>query len=164
MRKWTMTALLLASAGCGQEAAKPVAVATPNSFPAGDYEIASEITRLASSDRSVPATKLKQGDRQVTRACVGADGTPDPAMFVEAGDRCSVDSKYDRSGRVSVQYSCQRAGKGPLYVNADGNYKADSFDVMVTAATKFSGDGDYDLARRLTGKRVGACAATAAKG
>ena len=95
---------------------------------------------------------------------MAADGTPDPAMFVEAGDTCTVDSTYGRSGRVSVQYSCQRAGKGPLFVNADGNYKADSFDVMVTAATKFSGDGDYDLARRLTGKRVGACPAPAAKG
>jgi hypothetical protein len=164
MRKWAIAALLLASAGCGQEAAKPVAVETPKTFPAGDYEISSEVIKLASSDRSAPATKLKQGDKQVVHACVAADGTPDPAMFVEAGDTCTVDSAYGRSGRVSVQYSCQRAGKGPLFVNADGNYKADSFDVMVTAATKFSGAGDYDLARRLTGKRVGACPAPAAKG
>ena len=65
-------------------------------------------------------------------------------------------------------YRCNIAASAPArarcFVNADGNYKADSFDVMVTAATKFSGDGDYDLARRLTGKRVGACPAPAAKG
>lgn len=159
MRKWMIATLLLASAGCGQEAAKPVAEETPATFPAGEYEIASEVIKLASTDQSVPATTLKKGDKQVTRACVAADGTPDPAMFVEAGDSCTVDSKYGRSGRMSVQYSCQRAAKGPIYVNADGNYKADSFDVMVTAATKFSGSGDYELARRLSGKRVGACPA-----
>lgn len=152
--------MMIAGLGaCGQEAAKPVAVETPATFPAGDYEIASEVIKLASTDQSVPATTLKKGDKQVTRACVAADGTPDPAMFVEPGDTCTVDSNYGRSGRMSVQYSCQRAAKGPLYVNADGNYKADSFDVMVTAATKFSGSGDYELARRLSGKRLGACPA-----
>ena len=55
---------------CGQEAAKPVAVETPRTFPAGDYEISSEVIKLASSDRSAPATKLKQGDKQVVHACV----------------------------------------------------------------------------------------------
>jgi hypothetical protein len=164
MRKWAVAALLLASAGCGQEAAKPVAAEAPTSFPAGEYEIASEVTRLASVDKSVPATRLKLGDKAVTRACVAGDGTPDPAMFVEAGDQCTVDNTYGRSGRVSVQYSCQRTGKGPIYVNADGNYKADSFEVLVTAASKFSGSGDYELARHLTAKRVGACPAGAAKG
>jgi hypothetical protein len=162
MRKLVISTLLLASAGCGQEAAQPVAAETPTTFPAGEYEISSEITKLASSDRSVPATRLKLGDKAVTRACVAADGTPDPAMFVEAGDKCTVDSTYARSGRVSVQYSCQRSGKGPLYVNADGNYKADGFEVLVTSASRFSGSGDYELTRHLAAKRIGACPAGAA--
>jgi hypothetical protein len=51
-----------------------------------------------------------------------------------------------------------------LFVNADGNYTADSFEILVNETTKFSGDGDYELARHLTGKRVGTCPAAAAKG
>ena len=92
------------------------------------------------------------------------DGTPDPAMFVEAGDTCSVTNSYGRSGRLSVQYSCQRAGKGELFTNADGNFTADGYEAIVISASTFPGDGDYDLTRRLVARRVGACPAGAAQG
>ena len=164
MRKLVMAALLLGCAGCSQEAAPPAAAEAPKTLAAGQYDIISEVTRLASSDHSVPATKLKLGDKATIRACVAADGTPDPAMFVEAGDTCTVDSSFGRSGRVSVQYSCQRRGQGPRAVNADGNYKADSFEILVTSASKFAGSGDYDLTRHLAAKRIGACPPSAAKG
>jgi hypothetical protein len=162
MRKMTALMMVAGLGACGQEAAKPVAVETPKAMVAGEYEIASEVTKLASADRSTPATSIKMGDKATLRACVAADGTPDPAMFVEAGDKCTVTNSYGRSGRLSVQYSCQRAGKGEVFTNADGNYTADGFEAIVIAATAFSGDGDYNLTRRLTAKRVGACPAAAA--
>lgn len=150
---------------CGQEAARaPVEPEAPKTFPAGEYEIVSEVTKLASSDQSVPATKLTMGAKETARACVAADGTPDAAMFVETGDTCTVDNSYGRSGRLSVQYSCQRPGKGTLYTNADGNFTADSFEAIVISSTKFAGTGDYDLTRRLTARRVGACPAAAPQG
>lgn len=148
-------------AGCGSEAPKPAAEAKAKTLSAGEYEVSSEVTKLASADKSTPATALKMGEKSVIRACVAADGKLDPAMFIEAGDTCTPQSSYMRSGRMSVQYQCSRPGRGNLYPAADGNFKADSFEAIVTAATQFSGDGDYSLVRKLTAKRVGDCPAKA---
>jgi hypothetical protein len=146
-------------AACGSEAPKPVEAATPKTLVAGDYEVSSEVTKLVSTDKTTPATSLKLGAKEVIRASVAADGTPDPKMFVEAGDKCTVTNSYARSGRLSVQYSCARAGKGDLYANADGNFSADGYQALVTAGSSFSGDGDYSLTRTLTARRVGNCPA-----
>jgi hypothetical protein len=153
------TVALTMLAGCGNKPPEPVEVAKPKTMVAGEYEVSSEVTKLASTDKSTPATRLKLGDKQVIRACVAADGTPDPKMFVEAGDKCTVTNSYARSGRLSVQYSCARAGKGELYANADGNFSADGYQALVTAGSSFSGDGDYSLTRTLTARRVGNCPA-----
>ena len=153
------TATLMMLAGCGNKAPEPVAVEKPKTMVAGEYEVSSEVTKLASTDKSTPATTLKLGDKDVIRACVAADGTPDPKMFVEDGDKCTVTNSYARSGRLSVQYSCSRAGKGELYANADGNFTADGYNALVTAGSSFAGDGDYSLTRTLTAKRVGNCPA-----
>jgi hypothetical protein len=150
--------LAVATAACGGEAPKP-AVEKPKTLVAGEYEVVREVTMLASADKSTPATKLKKGDKETIRACVAADGTPDPKMFAEAGDKCSVNNSYGRSGRLSVQYTCNRAGKGDINLNADGNFTADSFKVIVTAGSSFPGDGDYTLARMLDAKRLGECPA-----
>ena len=115
------------------------------------------MTKLASVDRR-PGDQAQDGRQgQTIRACVAADGTPDPAMFVEAGDTCTDLNTYLRSGRMSVQYNCTRAGKGELYPNVDGNYTADGYKALVTSRRPFPGDGDYTLTRMLTAKRVGDC-------
>ncbi len=158
MRITIIATLAWATAACGGEAPKP-AVEKPKTLVAGEYEVVSEVTMLASADKSTPATKLKMGDKQTIRACVAADGTPDPAMFVEAGDKCTVNNSYSRLGRLSVQYTCNRAGKGDVNLNADGNFTADGYEVLVTAGSSFPGDGDYNLTRKLTAKRLGACPA-----
>jgi hypothetical protein len=159
MRHLIAVTMIAALAACGGEAPKPAAVEKPKSLVAGEYEVMSEVTMLASADKTTPATKLKKGDKQTIRACVAADGTPDPKMFVEAGDKCSVNNSYGRSGRLSVQYTCNRAGKGDINLNADGNFTADSFKVIVTAGSSFPGDGDYTLTRMLNAKRLGECPA-----
>ena len=165
MRMMIIATLVAATAACGGEASKPAAVEKPKAMVAGEYEVLSEVTMLASADKSAPSTKLKQGDKQTIRACVAADGTPDPAMFVEAGDKCSVNNSYARSGRLSVQYTCNRAGKGDIDLNADGNFTADGYKVLVTGGSSFPGDGDYNLTRTLTARRIGDCPASAtAKG
>lgn len=143
--------------GCGSEAVKPAAAEKPKSLVPGEYEVVSEVTKLASTDQKTPATKLKMGGVETIRACVAADGTADPAMFIEQGDRCTVLSSFARAGRLSVQYDCKRDGTGDLYPNVDGNYTADGYKALVTVGTAFPGDGDYTLTRTLTAKRIGAC-------
>ena len=159
VRTLITAAALVLLGGCGDGAPPPAKVEKPKTMVAGDYEIVSEVTKLVSTDKSTPATPLKLGDKQVIRACVAADGTPDPAMFNEPGDTCSVTNHYARSGRLSVQYSCKRGTKGELYPNADGNYTADGYKALVTVGTSFSGEGDYALTRTLTARRVGDCPA-----
>lgn len=163
MRKLILASLVLAVTACSSEAPKPAEPESPAKMVAGEYEIVGEVTKLASADKSTPATKLKMGQKDIIRACVTADGTPDPAMFVEAGDSCTATNSYVRSGRLSVQYSCTREGKGTLFPNADGNFTADGYKAIVTVGTSFPGDGDYNLTRMLTAKRVGACPAAAPK-
>ncbi len=157
----TIAAASALLAACGSDAPKPVKVETPKTMVAGEYEVLSEVTKLASADKSTPATKLKMGGKETIRACVAADGIPDPAMFVEAGDACTATNSYVRSGRLSLQYSCNRPGKGELFFNADGNFTADGYKALVTAGSKFAGDGDYNLTRTLTARRVGDCPAGA---
>lgn len=150
-------AALLSS--CGSEPAKPPAAEKPRTLLAGEYEVVSEVTKLASTDRKTPATTLRMGGVETIRACVAADGTVDPAMFVERGDRCTVLNSFARSGRLSIQYDCTRAGTGALYPNVDGNYTDEGFKALVTVGTAFPGDGDYTLTRTLNARRIGACPA-----
>jgi hypothetical protein len=152
------TAALGLVTACGSEAPKPVAVEKAKKMLPGEYEITSEVTSVRSADKSTPATKAKVGDKSTYRGCVAADGTLDPAMFVDKGDKCSVTNTYVRSGRLSVQYQCSRPGHGSVYPNVDGNFTADGFEAVVNTGTAFSGDGDYQATRKLTAKRVGECA------
>ena len=145
--------------GCGSEAAKPAKAEKPKTLVAGEYEVVSEVTKLASVDKTTPATALRMGGVEMIRACVAADGTADQAMFVESGDACTVNNSFARAGRLSIQYSCQRVGKGAVYPNVDGNYTADGYKALVTVGTAFPGDGDYTLTRTLTARRIGACPA-----
>lgn len=154
---------VLALGACG-EAKKPEAPKpeTPRTLPAGEYELTTEVTKLVSADKSTPATKLKQGDKATKRGCVDDKGVPDMALFVEAGDKCTVMDSFTRAGRLSIQYECQRAGRGKIYPNLDGNTTADGFKAMVNAASSFPGDGDYQLRMDIVGKRVGNCPAAGA--
>ena len=79
-----------------------------------------------------------------------------PEVFAEGNETCNAIDNYMRNGRMSLQYQCTR-GSDQLSQLVDGNFKADSFEAKVTTATYFAGDGDYDLTRSFTGKRVGDC-------
>lgn len=159
MKQAMAIAALMALGACGSEPAPPPAKEKAQALEAGEYEVASEVTVLRSTDKSTPATSAKTGDKATTRACVAADGAIDPKMFVEAGDSCTVQNDYLRSGRLSIQYSCSRKGRGNLYPSVDGNFTADSFEAVVVSGTQFSGDGDYAMTRKLNAKRVGDCPA-----
>jgi hypothetical protein len=157
MMKYVMTAAALTLLSACGDPPKPVATEKAKTITAGEYEVTSEVTKLASADKSTPATIYKMGDKNVIRACIAADGALDPAMFIEKGDSCTAQSSYVRAGRLSVQYQCSRPDRGNVYPAADGNFTADGFEALVTVGTAFAGDGDYNLTQHLTAKRVGEC-------
>lgn len=153
----TAGAALIALASCAEDKPAPAAPEVPATLPAGLYQVDSEVTQLRSADKTTPATRMKLGDKTTMQACVAADGAPDMAMFVDAGDKCEVTNSYTRSGRISVQYQCSRKGRGSLYSAADGKYSADGFEALVNMSTSFSGAGDYQVTRRVTARRTGDC-------
>ena len=155
----TLALAACGSGGGGQEKAAE-AEAAPASLAAGLYEVSAEVTQLASTDNTTPATKLKQGDKLTTRACVSADGKPAPELLAENGDKCQVKSSYIRNGRMSAEMSCTRDGKsGSVMPAMNGSFSKDAFDGSVTTLTYFVDDGDYRMTRKLSAKRVGDCPA-----
>ena len=157
--KLTCTAALaLALAACGGEQKTGAVEKAPATLAAGLYEVNAEVLQLASTDQTTPATKLKQGDKQVIRACVAADGKPAPELLAEDGDDCTIKNSYIRNGRMSAQMSCTREGKnGPVMPAMMGSFKADSFEGEITTLTYFTGDGDYRMTRKISAKRIGDC-------
>ena len=151
-------------AACGGETQSPAQEAGGGRAEGGTLRSDSEVTQLASTDKTTPFTKLKQGDKQVIKACVAADGKPAPELFAEAeADKCEIKNSYIRHGRLSAQMSCKREGKrGEVMPAMMGSFKADSFEGEITALSYFIEDGDYRMTRKVSAKRVGDCPAAGA--
>ena len=150
-------AVLLAGCGGGDAPAKKEVAAK---LGAGLYEVKAEVTSLSPTDKVPAATSLKLAETVAARACVAADGAPDPALLAEAGDECTPQSNYIRNGRMSLQLVCKRA-KGNLFVTIDGKFAADGFDGNADTVTQFTTPGNYKMTRKLTATRVGDCPADA---
>jgi len=162
-----VSGLALALAACGGEKkdeAATAAAAIPAKLAGGLYEVSAEVTQLASTDNTTPAAKLKQGDKQVIKACVSAEGQPDAALLAEAeGDKCEIKNSYIRNGRMSAQMSCTREGQtGYVMPAMMGSYSADGFEGEINTLTYFVEKGDYRLTRKVTAKRLGDCPAEGA--
>jgi Protein of unknown function (DUF3617) len=150
-------------AACGGEKPAPVEEAAAKLTP-GLYEVSYDVITLASTDKSTPATKLKQGDKGVIKACVGADSKPAPELLAEEGDKCEIKNSYIRNGRMSAQMSCTREGtSGPVMPAMMGSFTADGFEGEISTLTYFVENGDYRLVREVTAKRVGDCPAAPAE-
>jgi hypothetical protein len=154
----SIAAATMMLAACGGEKPAPVEEA-PATLAGGLYELSSEVTLLASTDNTSPATKLKQGDKTVIKACV-ADGVPAPELLAEEGDKCEIKNSYIRNGRMSAQMSCTREGKsGPVMPAMMGSFKGDMFEGEISSMTYFVENGDYRMTRKISAKRVGDCPA-----
>jgi hypothetical protein len=150
-------ALALAACGGGKEQ-KPAAESAAATLTPGLYEMTSEVTQLASTDNTTPATKLKQGATFVTRACVADGGKPAPELLAEEGDKCEIKNSYIRNGRMSAQMSCTREGmSGQVMPAMMGSFKDGSFEGEITTMTYFIKEGDYRMKREVSAKRVGEC-------
>ena len=157
-----MLAVSLTLAGCS-EAPAPVAEdkAPPATFPAGEWEVSTLTETLKAADQSAPATIHKVGATLVAKVCAAPGPKPDPALFVETGDKCSTTTAYAKNGRVNLAYKCDRPGKGIVMPVIDGKYDADTFEVATAVGSYFTGLGDYVMTQRIKGKRLGDCAPAA---
>lgn len=167
MTKFALLAAAALVAGCSEE--KPADTGSeqvPAAINPGEYEVTTLVQSLRSTDQTEPATKAKADGKAYThRACIGTDGSVEPAMFSEAGDECRIDNAYARNGRLTLSLSCSRPdAPGTVAQSVSGTFAADGFDATVQTATYLAGAGDYALVRKMTGKRIGDCAPKDAKG
>lgn len=145
-------------AGCSEDAPVKQEETAAAKLSGGQYEASWKVTQVRSVDKSTPATNLKQDAAGTTTACIGADGTIDPALFAEDGDSCTQSNAYVRNGRMSMDLTCKRKGQsGEVRQSVSGTFKADSIDAEVSTTTYLSGFGDYAMSRAFTVKRVGEC-------
>ena len=149
-------------AACSESAPPPPKKERVNALKPGEYEIVAKVDALRSTDQTAPATQSKTGASKTSRICVPADGALDPATFTEAGETCTGADNYMRGGRMSLQYKCLRGGE-QLTQTVDGSFTADSFTGKVMTATYFQGNGDYEMTRTVTARRVGDCPAAPAQ-
>lgn len=163
MRQWILGASVLALASCGDTEAPVEAEAKAATLPAGEWEVNSTVQTLRSTDKTTPDVALKQGDTATSKVCIAEEGgKADLTALLPAGDKCKATSVYARNGRINAAYNCTRPGKpGQVMPAMDGKFTADTIEAVITTGTYFSGSGDYTLVQKITGKRVGDCAAAA---
>jgi hypothetical protein len=164
MRALIIVPLCLAAAcsGGGEENKAEEAAAA---MQAGQWEIASEVTAFRSTDKATPALKAAVGDKATAPACVeaGKEDKPPAEMFAGVGYECDYKDRYVRGGRINVSLECERdALEGKIQMTFEGNYKGDSFEGTANANSFLSGDGDFAMSTKVTGRRTGpTCAAPA---
>jgi hypothetical protein len=157
--------LALTACGGSETEAPTKAAAAPATMPAGEYEVTATVTSLVSTDKTPVPTFAKQGDVVTSRGCVGTDGLPAPELLAAKGDSCQLTNPYVRNGRMNFQLNCTRKGQGNVNVDVSGAYTAEGFTGTLTAASMFSGSGDYRLVQDLTARKVAdQCTAAGAAG
>lgn len=154
--------ILTGCSGGGNEGANNAVEERATALQPGEYELTMAVDSIRSTDNTTPASSLNQGSEAVTsRTCIGPDNQIDPAAFVESAESCTAGDTYMSGGRMSLQFRCNRPGKGMLSHLVDGKFTKDSFSGDVITTTIFSGSGDYELKRSVNAKRVGECTAEA---
>lgn len=154
--------LALALGGCGKE---EVVEEVPATLAAGLYELSAEVTDFGAVGEGAPVTNLKLGDKGILKACIAADGKPQPDLFAEQqGDDCNLFSSYVRNGRINAQLKCGKGDlPGSITHTMNGQFKADSFEGEIKTASYFRVGANYRMTRKVSAKRVGDCPAAPAE-
>jgi hypothetical protein len=167
MRCLIIVPLCLAAAcseGGTGEKAEEAAAAT---MQAGQWEISSEVTAFRSTDKATPALKAAVGDKSTTPVCIeaGKEAKPPAEIFAGAGYECDYKDSYIRSGRITASLDCERdALEGKIYMAIEGTYKGDSFEGTSTSTSYLSGEGDFAMSSKISGRRTGPTCAAPAEG
>ena len=160
MKKLMLAAVPLLLTACGgAEAPKEEAKAKPpTAMPMGEWEVTATVARLQSIDKTTPAVAKKEGDTWTRKACLTKPEDLSKLLLPE-NETCTSNTSYARQGRINSSFTCRTPGKGDHTPTIAGLYTADTMEAEVSTATTYSGDGDYQMTEKVTGKRLGDCAA-----
>lgn len=169
MRALIIVPLCLAAAACsGGDETNNQSAETPTLLPAGTWQTEFEVKTFRSADKTTPALKAKEGDKEKVDSCVPeADrAKPAPELFAGGGYDCTYANSYIKNGMINAGISCTRPElKGQINMTVQGSYDADSFEATVDATSYLPGPGDFTLSRKVEGKlSPGACQPAAPAG
>ena len=156
MRILMMVPLCLLAA-CGGEEKKPEETAAAT-MSAGQWEVSSDVTSFRSTDKATPALKAAVGDKSTVSTCVepGDAAKPKPELFAGEGYECKYKNDYIKNGRINASITCKRdALEGEIMMSVQGSYTGDSFEGTVDTISYLSGDGDFAMNSKITGRRTG---------
>lgn len=163
MRNLTiLSACLLAACG-GAAEEKKVEETQAATMEAGQWESSFEVTSIRSTDKTTPALKAAAGDKETGGSCIpaGSEATPPGELFAGPGYTCQTQNSYIRNGRINASLKCSRPGiKGDIMQTVQGNYTGTTFEGTVDTITYLPGQGDFEMSRKMTGRKSGgSCAA-----
>ena len=159
--------LLLLIAGCseGGGGEQKKAEEVPATMEAGQWETGFELSSIRSVDKMTPAVKGAVGDKETAKVFIAeADRAEPPTeLFSGAGYQCCYKSSYIKNGRINASLDCKREGvSGQFLMSVSGSYTKDAFDGTVGTTTYLPGAGDFEMNRKISGRRSGpACEAPA---
>ena len=163
MRALIIVPLCLAAACSGGGGEENKAEEAAAAMQAGQWEVSTEVTNFRSTDKATPALKAAIGDKATAAACIeaGKEDKPPAEMFAGAGYKCDYKDRYMRSGRINVSLDCERdALEGHIMMTVEGTYTGDSFQGTANANSFLSGEGDFAMNTKVSGRRTGpTCAA-----
>jgi Protein of unknown function (DUF3617) len=154
---------LLVLAGCGGGGATSAqndaaAAEPPETLPAGQWQLSSEVIASRSTDHGPPRIRALVGDRSTAAACVGGDAQAPTTLFTEPGYDCHYGAYYARGGHINADLRCQKSGlSGFVGITIDGTYTGDRIDYTRHLLTQLSTDGDVAIDTHVTGHRTGPC-------
>lgn len=163
MRALLIVPLCLAAAACsdGGTENKQAAAETPDTLPAGTWQTKFEVKGFRSADKTTPALKAKEGDKEEATACVteAQRSRPAPELFAGSGYECTYANSYVRGGIINASLTCTRPElKGQINMTVSGSYDNDSFEATVDGTSYLPGPGDFTMSRKVEGKVApGAC-------
>lgn len=167
-RAWVLAISGLAACEGGGEAPKQAeAPEAAQELSAGQWETVTEITDFRQMDQGSPAINTPKGTRTTETVCVapGQGKQPPAALLAGSADyTCTYGNHYMSGGTLNTQLDCRRPGvSGQIMMSLDGSYTADTIEANQSLTTYLPGQGDVQIAAKVTGRRTGECAAAAAE-
>jgi hypothetical protein len=164
MRALLIVPFCLAAAACsGGDDSANQAAAAPETLPAGTWQVQFEVKKFTSADKTTPALKAKEGDKEQASVCMAGTQPAQaaPELFAGPGYSCSYQNSYIRGGTINATIACTRPElKGQVNMAIQGTYTADSFEATVDSTSFLPGPGDFTMSRKLKGKlKPGDCQA-----
>jgi hypothetical protein len=165
MRNLTILSACLLAAACGGGEEKKAEEQQAATVEAGQWESSFEVTSIRSTDKTTPALKAAAGDKETGSSCVpaGSEATPPGELFTGPGYKCQTQNSFISNGRITMSLKCSRPGiQGDIMHTVQGSYTGTTFEGKVDTITYLPGSGDFEMSRKMSGRKTGASCAAAA--